>query len=79
MSDVNKNTNTTVTAEELSFSLLFTVVIVYIILIFLTQYCWNNTLSVITKTQEITAWQSFLIIILFHILFTNHYYTVTSQ
>ena len=74
MAENNKNT-----MEELTFTLLLTIIIVYIIFIFVTQYCWNNTISVITKTKEITAWQTFLIIILFHILFTSHYFIISDK
>ena len=76
MADSNKNKETIV---ELTFAVFLTIIIFYIILIFVTQYCWNNTISVITKTTEITAWQSFLIIILFHILFTSHCYIMSDK
>ena len=76
MANSNKNTET---IGESTFAIFLTIIIIYIILIFVTQYCWNSTISVITKTTEITSWQAFLIITLFHILFTSHCYIMSDK
>ena len=59
---------------EFSFFFILSLIIIYIIFLFIVQYCWNNTISVISKTQEITLWETFLLLILFHILFNNTYF-----
>ena len=56
-------------------SLVLGVIVIFVIFLFIVQYCWNNTISVLTKTSEITIWQTFLLLVLFHILFNcNNYY-----
>ena len=64
---------------ELSFVVLLSVIIIGIIFLFLTQYCWNNTISVITKTPEITLFQSMLLLVLSHILFNNNCYCYVQK
>ena len=61
--------------KEISLSLVLGVIVIFIIFLFIVQYSWNNTISVLTKTSEISIWQTFLLLILFHILFNcNNYY-----
>jgi hypothetical protein len=77
MSSINmNNTNYNIpNLEEMSLSLVLGVIVIFIIFLFIVQYCWNNTISVLTKSSEITIWQSFLLLVLFHILFNcNNYY-----
>jgi hypothetical protein len=57
-------------------TLLLGVIVFFILFLFITQYCWNNTISIITGTQNITIWQTFLLLILFHILFNNGTYII---
>ena len=55
--------------KEITLSVVLGVIVIFIIFLFIVQYCWNNTISVLTKTSEITIWQTFLLLVLFHILF----------
>ncbi len=43
---------------------LLMIVIILVIYVFIVQYCWNNTVSRITKTDSINLYQTFLLIVL---------------
>ena len=59
---------------KMSIELLISLIIVFYILLYIVQYCWNNTISQFTKTSPITLWQTFLLLVLCHILFNNNVY-----
>ena len=64
----------TLNLKKMSMSLLLSVVVIFVLFLFVVQYCWNNTISVLTNTKQITIWQSLLLLVLFHILFNNGCY-----
>lgn len=59
---------------EMTMSFVLMAVFVVIVFLIIVQYCWNNTISVLTNSAKITIWQSFLLLLLFHILFNNGCY-----
>lgn len=57
---------------ELSIVAIILIIFFIIILgLLVIQYCWNNTVSILTNTVKITMWQSLLLLVLFRILFNN--------
>jgi len=62
------------TLEKMSIVMLISIVVVFYIVLYIVQYCWNNTISQFTKTSPITLWQAFLLFVLCHILFNNSVY-----
>ena len=61
------------TYAELGFFLLISYLIMFVLTLLLVtliiQYCWNNTISPIFNTNQITYFESFLLYIMCNFLF----------
>ena len=60
--------------EKMSVIMLISLIIVFLIVLYIVQYCWNHTITKFTETSPITLWQTFLLFVLCHILFNNSVY-----
>ncbi len=51
--------------------LFIALILTFLLVIYITQYCWNETITKISNTKTITYYQAFLLLVLFGILFKN--------
>ena len=49
-------------------------ILTFLLVIYITQYCWNETIAKISNTQIITYYEAFLLLVLFGLLFKNPCY-----
>ena len=56
---------------ENNFLLFIALILAFLLVIYITQYCWNETISKISNTKSITYYEAFLLIVLFGILVKN--------